>query len=56
MRLLSPDEPLTIDDLIPRLNASEVVSPSELIAILFELELDGVVRQLPGKAYVKVWQ
>lgn len=56
MRMLSFDEPLTMDELIPRLNASEMVSASELIAVLFELELDGLVRQLPGKAYQKVWQ
>jgi DNA processing protein len=30
-------------------------SPSELIAVLFELEMLGLVRQLPGKNFVKVW-
>lgn len=30
-------------------------SSSEVIAILFELELAGRIRQLPGRSYVKVW-
>jgi DNA processing protein len=30
-------------------------SPSELIAALFELEMLGLVKQLPGKNFVKVW-
>src|SRR5436190_2551624 len=30
-------------------------SPSELIAVLFELEMMGLVKQLPGKNFVKVW-
>ncbi len=30
-------------------------SPSELIAGLFELEMQGLVRQLPGRNFVKVW-
>ena len=30
-------------------------SPSEIIAALFELELAGLVRQLPGKSFIKVW-
>lgn len=29
--------------------------PSELIAGLFELEMQGLVRQLPGRNFVKVW-
>jgi DNA processing protein len=33
----------------------EETSPSELIAALFELEMMGLVRQLPGKNFVKVW-
>jgi DNA processing protein len=28
---------------------------SDVIAALFELELGGLVRQLPGKSYIKVW-
>jgi DNA processing protein len=30
-------------------------SPSEIIAALFELEILGVVKQLPGRNFVKVW-
>ena len=30
-------------------------SPSEIVAALFELELTGLVRQLPGKSFIKVW-
>jgi DNA processing protein len=30
-------------------------SASELIAALFELEMLGLVKQLPGKHFVKVW-
>jgi DprA winged helix domain len=26
-----------------------------LIGALFELEMSGLVRQLPGKSFVKVW-
>ncbi|MEO7649757.1 MAG: DNA-processing protein DprA [Bryobacteraceae bacterium] len=33
----------------------ETESPSELIAVLFELEMMGLVKQLPGKNFVKVW-
>jgi DNA processing protein len=33
----------------------EGVSSSELIGALFDLEMSGLVRQLPGKNFVKVW-
>ncbi len=33
----------------------EDASPSEIIAALFELEILGVVKQLPGRNFVKVW-
>ncbi len=33
----------------------EGTSSSEIIAALFELELAGLVRQLPGKSFIKVW-
>ena len=48
--LLSPDEPVHIDDIVERsgLNSSEV------LATLFNLEMKGVVRQLPGKQFSKV--
>ena len=41
-----------IDQLLDTL---ENGSPSELIAVLFELEMMGLVKQLPGKNFVKVW-
>lgn len=53
--LISPDQPRTIDDLLDELNRTMMVSTSELIAILFDLELEGIIRQLPGKAYTRVW-
>jgi DNA processing protein len=37
------------------LETFEGVSSSELISALFELEMNGLVRQLPGKRFVKVW-
>jgi len=52
LKLLRPDSATGLDDLIERL---EGVSPSEAIAALFELELGGLVRQLPGKSYIRVW-
>jgi predicted Rossmann fold nucleotide-binding protein DprA/Smf involved in DNA uptake len=33
----------------------EQASSSEVIAVLFELELAGLVRQVPGKRYIRVW-
>lgn len=30
-------------------------SPSEVVAALFELEMLGMIRQLPGKQFVRVW-
>jgi len=41
-----------LDELVETL---EDFSPSELIAALFELEMNGLVKQLPGKNFVKVW-
>jgi DNA processing protein len=49
---LQVDSSTHLDDLIEKL---EDVSPSELIAALFELEMSGLVKQLPGKNFVKVW-
>lgn len=50
--LLKVEAPTHIDDLLER---AEDVSSSEVIAALFELEMLGAVRQLPGKNFVKVW-
>ncbi len=52
LRALSHDAPVTLDSLIERL---EDLDMFDVIAALFELELGGMVRQLPGKSYIKVW-
>jgi len=49
---LSLDASMHLDTLVETL---EEFSPSELIAALFELEMTGLVKQLPGKNFVKVW-
>ena len=49
--LLKKDEMVHIDELVEKLNGS--ISSSEMFAALFELELSGKIRQLPGKNYVK---
>lgn len=49
---LQVDESKQLDDLI---ESFEGVSSSELIAALFDLEMNGLIRQLPGKRFVKVW-
>ena len=51
-------EALHVDSAVHMDNLLEIVqdtSPSELIAALFELEMLGLVKQLPGKNFVKVW-
>ena len=50
--LVQVDASTHIDALIEQLNEN---SPSEIIAALCELELGGLLRQLPGKSYVRVW-
>jgi len=49
---LKPDAGTHLDVLVESL---EDLSASEIIASLFELELTGLVKQLPGKNFVKVW-
>lgn len=49
---LAPDCPLGLDRLI---EAIPGCSPSEVIAALFDLEMTGLVRQLPGKNFLRVW-
>lgn len=65
-RVLGPNAPLghailaklqveaavQLDDLLDSL---EQASASEAIAVLFELQLLGIVKELPGKNFVKVW-
>jgi len=48
--MLSAEEPMHIDDIVERsgLNSSEV------LATLFDLEMKGIIRQLPGKQFSKV--
>jgi DNA processing protein len=51
LSVLRPDEALQIDEIMEKLEAE--LSSSEIFTALFELELAGRVRQLPGKNYVK---
>ncbi|GAC1433641.1 MAG: hypothetical protein NVS1B11_15600 [Terriglobales bacterium] len=48
---LKADEATHIDEIVERLAPG--VSSSEIFAALFELELSGKVKQLPGKNFVK---
>lgn len=48
--MLAQDEALAIDDLVEQSG----LTSSEVLAALFDLELKGVVRQLPGKQFLKV--
>ena len=52
LEALKVDAAIHLDDLLEMV---EDTSPSELIAALFELEMLGLVKQLPGKNFVKVW-
>jgi DNA processing protein len=49
---LQVDVPTQLDGL---LETFEGASSSELISALFDLEMSGLARQLPGKNFVKVW-
>ncbi len=49
---LKVDSAVNLDDLLENVQDT---SPSEVIAALFELEMLGLVKQLPGKNFVKVW-
>jgi DNA processing protein len=49
---LQVDVPQQVEGLF---ESFEGVSSSELIGALFDLEMSGLVRQLPGKNFVKVW-
>ena len=51
--MLKADTPVQIDQLIESLDPE--VSSSEIFAALFELELTGKIRQMPGKYFVKVF-
>ena len=49
---LKADIPTHVDQLI---ETFDTLTPSEIVAGLFELEMLGLARQLPGKNFVKVW-
>jgi DNA processing protein len=51
LSLLRADETTHIDELVERLEKE--MSSSEIFAALFELELTGKIRQMPGKNFVK---
>ncbi len=51
LTLLKADEATHIDEIVERLENN--LSSSEIFAALFELELAGKVRQMPGKNFVK---
>ena len=51
LSLLKADEATHIDEIVERLENE--MSSSEIFAALFELELGGKVRQMPGKNFVK---
>ncbi len=53
LRLIKADESTHIDELVELLENE--MSPSEIFAALFELELNGKIRQLPGKNFVKTF-
>jgi len=53
LRLLKADEATHIDEIVEKLETE--LSSSEIFAALFELELAGKVRQLPGKNFVKAF-
>ena len=52
LRALTPDSPVSLDHLIESIQGS---SSSEVIAALFDLEMAGLVRQVPGKSFLRVW-
>lgn len=49
---LQVDVPQQLESLV---ETFEGVSSSELVGTLFDLEMSGLVRQLPGRNFVKVW-
>jgi len=51
LSLLKADEATHIDELVEKLETE--LSSSEIFAALFELELTGKIRQMPGKNFVK---
>ena len=54
-KLLNCCKSIRLNNLSRIVESFEGVSSSELISALFDLEMSGLVRQLPGKQFVKVW-
>jgi DNA processing protein len=52
LQQLKPDASTHLDTLV---ELCQEVSPSEIIAVLFEMEIQGLVKQLPGRNFIKVW-
>ena len=52
LQQLKPDTTVHLDTLVDSVGD---MSPSEIIAALFELEILGLVRQHPGRNFAKVW-
>ena len=52
LKLLRPDQALHVDEILEKV---ENYSSSETLAALMELEVAGLIRQLPGRNFVKVW-
>jgi DNA processing protein len=52
LSLLKTDAAIHLDDLLEQM---EDCSSSEVIASLFELEMMGLAKQLPGKNFLRVW-
>jgi DNA processing protein len=48
--LLGTDEARHVDDLVE----TSGLNSSEVLAALFEMEMKGIVRQMPGKQFLKV--
>ncbi len=51
LALIKQDESIQIDELVEKLEG--VLSSAEIFASLFELELSGKIKQLPGKNFVR---
>jgi DNA processing protein len=51
LKLLKADEATQLDEIIEQLENE--ISSSEIFAALFELELSGKVKQMPGKNFVR---
>jgi DNA processing protein len=51
LSLLKQDESVHIDDIVEKLEGK--LSSSEIFAALFELELNGKIKQMPGKRFVR---